>query len=255
MKTVGVGGFGKAKLTKYQGKQAVVKFVNSSGDPRATLATCTMNRTDARNEGLVMILLSKNKNIAEVYGIEGHAIYMKYYPLGSLRKIIDDKKLKIDKYSIAYDIVNGLSAIHEYNFVHSDLKATNILCEEIYSNKLKKNYITAVITDFGTARLVGMKPIGYTHAFAPPEMGDEPLGFETDLYSLGKLFIELFTGECKGIGKINYDNYESYVDEDCFLGYSDFYELVGECLSDEPEERTTLNEFKKFFKKHKFPFV
>ena len=86
MTTIGIGGFGKAKLTTYKGMQAVVKYINIKSDPRATLATCTVNRQGASSEGYIMDSLSNNKYISKIYGIEGHAIYMKYYPLGSLKK-------------------------------------------------------------------------------------------------------------------------------------------------------------------------
>ena len=50
-RTLGQGGFGKAKLTTYNGKKAVVKYINTTNNPRATLATCTINRKDAKYEG------------------------------------------------------------------------------------------------------------------------------------------------------------------------------------------------------------
>ena len=55
---------------------------------------------------------------------------MKYYECGSLRDFIDYEPLYLlDKYVIANCIVYGLREIHNLNFVHSDLKASNILCE------------------------------------------------------------------------------------------------------------------------------
>ena len=55
--TIGQGGFGKAKLTTYNNKKAVVKYINTTNDPRATLATCTINRKDAKYEGEIMKFL------------------------------------------------------------------------------------------------------------------------------------------------------------------------------------------------------
>ena len=79
MSTLGIGGFGKAKLTTYNGKKAVVKYINVQGDPRATLATCTINRNYASEEGEIMKKLAEQNYIAEIYDVKGHAIYMKYY--------------------------------------------------------------------------------------------------------------------------------------------------------------------------------
>ena len=72
MTTIGKGGCGKCKLTTYQGKTAIVKYVNSINDARATLATCTINRRDAQNEGKIMYDLKRggSSNIVEIYAIQ-----------------------------------------------------------------------------------------------------------------------------------------------------------------------------------------
>ena len=126
MTTVGVGGFGKAKKTYYKGKEAVVKYVNTAGSPQATLATCTINRQDARYEGEIQKLFS-TAWVAEVYAIEGHAIYMKYYPDGSLRSQIVKGGADKHRYRCAWDIIKGIKEIHRLDFVHSDIKASNVL--------------------------------------------------------------------------------------------------------------------------------
>ena len=66
MKTLGKGDFGKAKLITYNGKKAFINYINASGDPSATLATCTKNRNYASEEGEVMKKLSQKNYIAEI---------------------------------------------------------------------------------------------------------------------------------------------------------------------------------------------
>lgn len=259
MKTLGIGGFGKAKLTTYNGKKAVVKYINIIGNPSATLATCTINRNYASEEGEVMKKLSQKEHIAEIYEVKGHAIYMKYYEDGSLRDVIDHKLPSLlNKYGIASNIVDGLSEIHNLNFVHSDLKASNILIEH---NSIGTYF--AVISDFGAARLRGTKAIAYISGFNPPEIHSKPLDFSTDIYSLGKLFIELFTRK-KDVGDINYDNYFWKVEKIYFsidgevriLNSDDFYYLVRECLNVVPDKRPTLSQIKRFLKNEmEFEFV
>ena len=126
MKTEGSGGFGKAKKTIYKEKEAVVKFVNTAGSPQATLATCTINRKDAKLEGEIQKLFS-TKYVAEIYGIEEHAIYMKYYKDGSLRSQIDVGGADKRRFEYALDIIRGVKEIHRLDFVHSDIKASNVL--------------------------------------------------------------------------------------------------------------------------------
>ena len=54
MSTIAIGGYGKAKKIDYNGKTAVVKYINMNKDPSATLATCTLNRENAKYEGEIM---------------------------------------------------------------------------------------------------------------------------------------------------------------------------------------------------------
>ena len=74
----------KRKKNTYKGKEAVVKYVNTAGSPQATLATCTINKQNAKLEGEIQHSFSKSF-IAEVYDIEGHATHMKYNKSWSLR--------------------------------------------------------------------------------------------------------------------------------------------------------------------------
>ena len=252
MTTVGKGGFGKAKKTTYKGKEAVVKYVNTAGSPQATLATCTINRQDAKLEGEIQKLFS-TKYVAAVYGIEGHAIYMKYYKDGSLRSQIDAGGADKRRYECALDITKGIKEIHRLNFVHSDIKASNVLV--IKSNDLLYCYIS----DFGGARLKGSKPIAHTPGFSPTNFFKKPLCFEDDIFSLGKLFLELF-GKFKGnqIKNINYDNFFDYVNWKTFsknYGESGDYDkcnglmkLVHECINEDSTKRPSLYDLEKYYK-------
>jgi serine/threonine protein kinase len=251
MATVGVGGFGKAKKTAYKGKEAVVKYINTAGAPQATLATCTINRQDAKLEGEIQKLFSKTC-VAEVYGIEGHAIYMRYYKDGSLRSQIDKNGANRRRYLCAFDIIRGISEIHRLNFVHSDIKASNVLVEKVV------DILVCYISDFGAARLKGTMPIAYTPGFAPSNFFSKPLCFEDDIFSLGKLLLELF-GKFKGseIQKINYDNFFTYVNWKTFTNnYGEFtypdrckevMNAVHECINEDSTKRPSLKDLEKIF--------
>ena len=85
------------------------------------MATCTTNRQDAEIEGEIQKLFN-TLYVAEVYGIEGHAIYMKYYKDGSLRSQIDKNGANKRRYYCAFDVIRGIREIHRLNYVHSDIK-------------------------------------------------------------------------------------------------------------------------------------
>ena len=248
MTTVGAGGFGKAKITTYNGQTAVVKYINTTSDPRATLATCTINRKDAQYEGEIMKLFN-HVNIAKIYEIRGHCIFMKYYPLGSLRDMINKGNVNSNRYLIALGILDGLQKIHDLNYVHCDLKASNILCEEIYCEGIK--YIRPVISDFGGAKLKGSYLGAYTPGFCPKEVlsDGKPIDFSTDIYSMGKLLIELFTHR-NDISDITESNFDSKLDLNDFNdNYYDgkevdstkrIFSAVKKCLNSDRDERISL---------------
>ena len=142
MKAIGEGSTKKPPvITFYKGKKAVKKIMKHS------------------SEGEIMKLLKGKENIAEIYDIEDHTLYMKLYNLNSLRDLIDNDAVyaQLDKYDIAYQIQNWLKQIHKLGYVHSDLKSSNILCEKTSSGE-----IDVYNSDFGAARKVGSPMIEYS---------------------------------------------------------------------------------------------
>ena len=258
MTTIAIGGFGKAKKVSYKGKTAVVKYINISHDPSATLATSALNRENAKYEAEIMKLFKDSTNIATIYEVEGHAIYMKYYPLGSLEDVIKSGKANRNRYKFARDIIWGLYQIHNLNYVHCDLKAKNILCE---LSEIKEVFIVnSVISDFGSARKKGSQPISYTPGFVPPDFSYKPVSFEADIYSLGKVFLQLFK-HVTNVAEIDFNNFDSKLKFcdfanhfiDCTKNYQDYqkemYYLVKNCLNPIPEKRPKLSELYSFVEK------
>jgi len=94
------------------------------------------------------------------------------------------------------DVLDAVRYAHEKNVVHRDLKPSNILVDATGRPRL---------LDFGISKLLAPDDSGeirtrtdfvaLTPAYASPEqLRGEPVGFASDLYSLGILLYELATG-------------------------------------------------------------
>jgi eukaryotic-like serine/threonine-protein kinase len=90
---------------------------------------------------------------------------------------------------VAHQLCAGLAAAHERGVVHLDLKPANVMID---------GRGRAVITDFGVARTAEEQAtitIAGTPAYmAPEQLAGGPLTVQTDLYALGLIIRELFTG-------------------------------------------------------------
>lgn len=109
--------------------------------------------------------------------------------LSSLLKRIG--RLPQDKaIEVARQLCAGLAAVHERGVLHRDLKPANIMLDE---------HGEVRITDFGIAALTGevdRRELSGTPAYMSPEQldGDE-LSVRSDIYSLGLVLYEVFTGK------------------------------------------------------------
>lgn len=110
--------------------------------------------------------------------------------LSSLLKRIG--RLPQDKaIQVARQLCAGLAAVHERGVLHRDLKPANVMLDE---------HGDVRITDFGIAALAGeidrRDAMAGTPAYMSPEqLEGEELTDKSDIYSLGLVLYELFTGK------------------------------------------------------------
>lgn len=189
---LGKGGMGevyRADDTKL-GHQVALKFL-----PRAIAADPkTLERLFA--EVRVGRQVS-HPNVCRLYDIgesdEGHFITMEYVDgedLGSLLRRIG--RLPADKaLDIAHDLSAGLAAAHDVGIVHRDLKPANVMID---------GRGRARITDFGLAAVAqdlesGGGFAGTPAYMAPEQLSGGPVTPRSDIYALGLLLYEIFTGK------------------------------------------------------------
>ena len=98
---------------------------------------------------------------------------------------------------IALQVLDGLVETHKQGIVHCDLKPENIMLVDVGA---RKNVVKLI--DFGVASLLNKASenersrmlVGTPQYMAPEQILHKPLGPWTDIYALGLILIELFTG-------------------------------------------------------------
>lgn len=132
-------------------------------------------------------------NVCRVYDIDevdGHTFLSMEYvdgeDLASLLRRIgrfpEDRGLEI-----ARQICAGLAAAHERGVVHRDFKPANVMVDG--TGRVR-------ITDFGLAGLSGETIRAGTPAYmAPEQLGGQEVTARSDMYALGLVLYELFTGK------------------------------------------------------------
>jgi serine/threonine-protein kinase len=199
VRRVGRGGFGTAVLVEDMvvNEEIILKFLHASLAADARLI-----------KGFIRELRYARKitheNVIRIYdflSVSGaFAISMEYFPSHTLAS--ESLPLPIPRgLNIISDICKGMSVAHQADIVHRDLKPHNILINE---HDLVK------IVDFGLA--AGVSPtdsrltqrsarMGTPAYMAPEQVRGGSVDPRTDIYSLGVIMYELFTGTPPYVGK------------------------------------------------------
>jgi eukaryotic-like serine/threonine-protein kinase len=140
----------------------------------------------------------RHKNVCTIhdYGEDRGLLYISM----ELIEGVDLKhKLKADgavpteeAYAIAVQIAQGLQAVHDAGIVHRDLKTPNIMLDASG---------TARLMDFGIAKRVGEgtatatgQIVGTPEYMSPEQAQGHKVDYRSDLYALGVVIYEIFTG-------------------------------------------------------------
>jgi len=149
-----------------------------------------------------------HSNIAQIYGIESHALVMEFADGEDLSAIIARGPLPVDEaVAIARQIADALEAAHEQGIVHRDLKPANV--------KVKKDG-TVKVLDFGLAKAmdpaseavpaIANSPtftayathhgiiLGTAAYMAPEQARGKAVDKRADIWAFGVVLFEMLTG-------------------------------------------------------------
>ncbi len=151
-----------------------------------------------------------HENIIRIYDLinhdESYAISMEYFPSHSLADELKNKtKFTFERaFTLLDEICSGMHAAEQVGVVHRDVKPSNIL---INDNDIVK------IVDFGLAAAASSADsrltktgilVGTPTYMAPEQVRGKTIDSKTDIYSLGVIMYEMFTGQApyKGEGSL-----------------------------------------------------
>lgn len=143
-----------------------------------------------------------HKNLIKVFDFGSYKnfvyISFEYFESKNLREVIKNNNLSLeDKRSLVIQLLMALNAAHKKNIVHRDIKPENIL---VNTNLHLK------IADFGLAlisnenNLTQNSSIVGTPGYMSPEQIRGEKSQQTDLFSLGIVIYELYTGKNPFLG-------------------------------------------------------
>ncbi|XP_035522793.1 myosin light chain kinase, smooth muscle-like [Morone saxatilis] len=189
---LGVGKFGQVfRLShKETGQVCAGKFYR---------ARTSKERDAARKEIELMNCLHHPKLVQCLAAYDTRSemvMVMEYIAGGELfERIVDDNFEHTEPTSARYmqQILEAMQYVHKQNIVHLDLKPENIVCVDTTGTRIK-------IIDFGLAsKLEEHKPLMVMHGtpefVAPEVINYEPVGLETDMWSIGVICFILLSGE------------------------------------------------------------
>ncbi len=141
-----------------------------------------------------------HKNVIRIYDflyIRGnYAISMEYFPSHTLgAEIVHDKPLPLDRaVQFGIDIATGMAVAHQAGIVHRDLKPANVLIDDAGLLKIVDFGVAAAQSQSDTQLTKTGYVIGSPKYMAPEQILGKKVDARADIYSLGVILYEMFTG-------------------------------------------------------------
>lgn len=192
---LGEGGFAKVYLAQHKGLQINVALkvmdAKMTDDPDFSKRFLREGRFNAE--------LGHHPSIVTIHDIgcvdDNFYIAMQYLPGMNLQEILGSGRKLNHPLVMLRPIIEALGFAHTSGFVHRDIKPANILFD---------NFGKAVLSDFGIAKSINQNTqltavnvaIGTPHYMSPEQAKGHPtIDGRSDLYSIGVILFEMFSGQ------------------------------------------------------------
>lgn len=149
----------------------------------------------------------RHRNVCGIheYGVHEYApgrrmvfIVMEYVEGATLRQVLRQRgRLPVGQaFDVAIEVAEGLQAVHDAGIIHRDLKATNVMLDRAGTIRLMDFGIAKQLQQEETKGITATaQMVGTPEYMSPEQVRSEKLDGRADVYSLGVLIFELFTGE------------------------------------------------------------
>ena len=199
VRMLGRGGMGTVYLGEHPviGSKVAVKFLHASMAHEPEVVARFYDEARAVN-------LIGHENIVGVYDLsllppDRYYYVMEYLDGETLAALERRGRVPtLAGLAVLLQLCDALSAAHEQGVVHRDLKPENVF---LVSRRGQPHFVKLV--DFGIAKLRGAGQgrtqagvlVGTPEYMAPEQCDDGPIDARTDVYALGVMAFELFTGQ------------------------------------------------------------
>ncbi|MEM9101070.1 MAG: protein kinase [Pseudomonadota bacterium] len=208
-------------------RPVAIKFLSHQFSEHALI------RQTFEQESLIIAQLS-HPNIVQVFdrGItpDGTPYFVMELVMGeTLNQFVSRTQASIkEKYRVIMDVLKAVNFAHNNGVIHRDLKPANILID---------HHNTVKLLDFGIATFYepeGLKEdyvVGTPDYMAPEQLeGSRSLDYRCDIYAVGVIMYELFTGELPKLHGQSVHSKNPSIP-------SNISEMVQGCLAQAPEQR------------------
>jgi len=141
-----------------------------------------------------------HRNVIRIYDflyVRGnYAISMEYFPSHTLgAEIVNEKPVALKRaVKFAMDICTGMTVAHQVGIVHRDLKPANVLINDEGLVKIVDFGVAAAHREGDTQLTKTGYVIGSPKYMAPEQILGKKVDEKADVYSLGVIMYEMFTG-------------------------------------------------------------